>query len=114
MEHFGSFALLTTAAAVCLEMVRRRRSTRAELVALGAAMWGVGMGNEMIGYCFRWGSVFFNEDTVLDLTMNTLAILTVLVINSGQALQASEKLSQALCRSLNLSSAGKLRSGLGC
>ena len=73
-EHFTAFLLLSALVTTASRIVLRRPLSWLQRGVLAFLLFQVGMANEAIEYWFRWGTPFFSEDTVLDITMNTLAI----------------------------------------
>ena len=81
-EHFAAFLILSAFATTGLEMLQRGPPTGLQRLGIALFLSGVGLANEVVEYCFRWGTVFFNEDTLLDLTMNTLAVTSYQIVGS--------------------------------
>ncbi len=77
-EHFGGFSLLGAGMLAFARTFARTGRLGAPLrVLLLLIAWSIGWANEAIEYLLGAGGPFFTEDTVLDLIMNTSALLTV-------------------------------------
>jgi hypothetical protein len=75
-EHLTAFLFLSAFATTALRAFLGRALTWPQRGGIAVGLFLVGMANEGIEYCFHWGTPFFSEDTVLDITMNTIAITT--------------------------------------
>jgi hypothetical protein len=81
VEHFGAFAVfgagVLAAADAFTERLASRRASAAERALYLGAAWMLGWANEVIEYAIAPRAAFFDRDTLLDLTMNTLALVAV-------------------------------------
>lgn len=73
-EHFTAFLLLSALATGAVRMLLGHPLTGLQRAAVAFVLFQVGMANELVEYFFRWGTAFFSDDTILDITMNACAI----------------------------------------
>jgi hypothetical protein len=81
VEHFGAFAVLGTGMVAigdrfATAVAERRLTSSERAIGLGVC-WLLGWANEVIEFAIAHKRTFFDRDTVLDLVMNTAALLVV-------------------------------------